>query len=88
VVEFTDGTVNNYYANVIAENMFAKVHAEGKQYMLMDEMIDHRANDLVLQVTDGFVISQNGNRVPKKTTHGWDLLVLWRESRLCGRYRQ
>jgi hypothetical protein len=35
--------------------------------MLMDEITDHRADDSALRVTDGFVISRNGNRVPKKT---------------------
>jgi hypothetical protein len=28
VVEFTDGSVENYYANVIAENMFAQIDTE------------------------------------------------------------
>jgi hypothetical protein len=74
-----DGTVDNYYANVIAENMFAQVDAEDKQYMLMHEITDHRADDSALRVTDGFVISRNGNRVLTKTTCGWELLVLWRD---------
>jgi hypothetical protein len=45
VVEFSDGTGNNYYTKVIAENMFAQVDAEGtKQYLLMEEIIDHRCD--------------------------------------------
>ena len=71
--------VDNYYANVIAENMFAQVDTEGKQYLLMNEIIDHRADDSALRGTDGFVTIRNGNRVPKKTTRGWELLVMWRD---------
>ena len=42
VVEFTDGTEENYFANVVAENMFAQVDSEGWQYLLMSEITDHR----------------------------------------------
>jgi hypothetical protein len=42
VVEFTDGTEENYFANVIAENMFSQVDNEGRQYLLMEEITDHR----------------------------------------------
>jgi hypothetical protein len=31
-VEFTDGTIDKYQANVIAENMFAQVDDEGNQF--------------------------------------------------------
>ena len=79
VVEFTDGSVENYYANVIAENMFAQIDTEGRQYLLMDEIIDHRYDDSALRADDGFIVSRNGNRVPKKTTRGWQLLVSWKD---------
>jgi hypothetical protein len=79
VVEFTDGTEENYFANVIAENMFAQVDSEGKQYLLMEEITDHRRNALAVRADDGFVVARNGNKVPKKTTIGWELMVTWKD---------
>jgi hypothetical protein len=79
VVEFTDGTEENYFANVIAENMFAQVDSEGRQYLLLAEITDHRRNGLAVKASDGFVITRNGNKVPKKTTAGWELLVAWKD---------
>ena len=79
VVEFTDGTEENYFANVIAENMFAQVDGEGRQYLLMQEITDHRRNELAVKVDNGFVLTRNGNRVPKKTTAGWELMVTWKD---------
>ncbi len=80
VVEFTDGSTENYFANVIAENMYAQVDDEGRQYQLLDEIADHRSDRTTLRVEDGFTVSQNGNRVPKQTTCcGWFLLVNWKD---------
>jgi hypothetical protein len=79
VVEFTDGTEENYFANVIAENMFAQVDGEGRQYLLMSEITDHRHDESAVSPDDGFVTSSNGNRVPKKTTRGWELMVVWKD---------
>ncbi len=33
IVEFTDGSTENYFANVIAERMYAQVDSEGNQYL-------------------------------------------------------
>ena len=79
VVEFTDGSTENYFANVIAENMYAQVDDEGRQYQLLDEIADHRSDGTALRIEDGFTVSHNGNRVPKQTTRGWSLLVNWKD---------
>jgi hypothetical protein len=79
VVEFTDGTVENYFANVIAENMYAQVDSEGNQYQLLDEIIDHKSDDSAIKIGHGFTRSRNGNMVPKTTTRGWSLLVSWKD---------
>ena len=80
VVEFTDGrTEENYFANVIAENMFAQIDGEGRQFLLLNEITDHHRNELAVKADDGFMVSRNGNKVPKKTTRGWELLVTWKD---------
>ena len=79
VVEFTDGSTENYFANVIAECMYAQVDAEGNQFQLLDEITDHKSDNSAIRIDDGFVTSRNGNRVPKPTTRGWSLLVSWKD---------
>jgi hypothetical protein len=44
-VEFTDGTIEQYAANVIAENMYAQVDDEGNMFQLLDEIMDHKKDD-------------------------------------------
>ena len=79
VVEFTDGSTENYFANIIAECMYAQVDSEGNLYQLLIEITDHRSDDLAIQIADGFVTSRNENRILKSTTRGWSLLVTWKD---------
>jgi len=79
VIEFTDGTEQNYMANIIAENMYAQVDSEGNQFQLLQEISDHRKDGSAVPMGDGFVRSKNGNEVPKITTRGWELLCNWKD---------
>jgi hypothetical protein len=78
-VEFTNGTVEQYAANVIAENMYAQVNDEGNMFQLLDEIMDHKKDDTVIEIANGTVTLANGNAKPKITTQGWQLLVLWKD---------
>jgi hypothetical protein len=78
-VEFTDSTHERYQANIIAENMYAQVDSEGNEYLLMQEITDHKSNNSAILIADGTVRSANGSEKPKKTTRGWFLLVQWKD---------
>jgi hypothetical protein len=78
-VELEDGTTEEFYANVIAENLFSQVDSEGNQYVLMKEISDHRRDKSAVPISDGWVEMKNGRRFRKKTTRGWQLLVEWKE---------
>ena len=65
VVEFTDGTTDNYFANVIAKCMYAQIDSKGNHYQLLSEITDHRSDNSAIQIADGFITSRNGNCVPK-----------------------
>ena len=78
-VEFPDGQVAEYSANVIAENMYAQCDIEGNQYLLLDEIIDWRKDDTAVKIEDKYVTSHNGNRHYRKTTKGWELCGLWKD---------
>ena len=74
-VEFEDGTVERYHANIIAEHIYSQIDGDGYGRTLLDEIIDHRRDDTAIDAADGFVPGPNGSKVPKQTTRGWWLLV-------------
>ena len=43
-VMFPDGAVQQYGANVIAENLYGQVNEDGYRYQLLDSIIDHRTD--------------------------------------------
>ena len=77
-VEFPDGDVAEYSANLIAENMFAQCDPEGNQHLLMDAIVDHKADDKAVKFADRFVIVK-GKRYHRKTTVGWKLCIRWKD---------
>ncbi|MEM7375832.1 MAG: hypothetical protein AAF587_45000, partial [Bacteroidota bacterium] len=79
IIEYPDGAQEEYTANMIAENIYSSVDSEGKSFAIMKEITDHRRDNSALKPHEGFVISRNGNRVPKRTTRGWKLLVEWKD---------
>ncbi len=78
-VEFPNGEVAEFSANVIAENMWAQCDVEGRQHLLLDAIVGHRKLDTAVAVADGTVVDRYGRKSPKKTTKGWDLCVKWKD---------
>jgi hypothetical protein len=78
-VEFPDGHVEEFTANTIAECLYSQVDDEGKQYILLDDIIDFRVTKEAIPEENRFQISPNGNIHPQRTTKGWDLCVLWKD---------
>ena len=60
-VEFPDGQVAEYSANVIAENMYTQCDTEGNQYLLLDEIVDWQSDETATKLEDKYVYSCNGN---------------------------
>jgi hypothetical protein len=67
-----------YTANMIAESMWAQCNIDRNQWLLMEAIIDHRANDLAVKEADGYVvINKRKHRI--KITKGWELCVQWQD---------
>ena len=81
-VEFTDGTREKYQANVIVENMYAQADSEGNQYLLLDEITDHRKDASAIPISEGTIRNRSGTEKPKVTTRGWELLVQFKDGSL------
>ena len=77
-VLFPDGTIKQYAANTIAENMWAQVDSEGNQYFTLDCITDHRRNENAVDKSDQYMTTKRGVRKLRQTTVGWDLCVQWK----------
>ena len=62
--------------------MYEQVISEGNQNQLLSKITDHRSDNSAIQIADGFITSRNENSVPKPTTRGWSLIVLWKDGLL------
>jgi len=79
LVEFKDGSVAEYTANVIAENIYSQIDSEGRSFAVLQEISGHRKEPgVALDMENGYTVSANGNKVPKRTTKGWQLQVEWK----------
>ena len=77
IVKYGDRTTKEYFANVIAENLYSQIDNEGRQHMIFREITDHKKGPMAIEKEDGYYLTRAGNRHPKKTTRGWKLCVEW-----------
>ena len=80
-VEFPDGEVKEYAANVIAENMLGQVDNEGLTITLLDAILDSKKDKHAVAKEDQYAITTRGGRRLRKTTCGWKLLVRWKDGK-------
>jgi hypothetical protein len=77
-----DGVSERYRANVIAEIIYSQCDTEGHTFLVLQEIADHKSDLLAIPIGNGFDVSHNGNRTPKKTKRGWQLLCNWKDGSL------
>jgi hypothetical protein len=78
-VKFPKGQVEEYSANVIAQNLYSQLDSEGHRFVLLDEIVDFMKDKDAVHSEDLFVISSNGNIHKRRTTKGWHLCILWKD---------
>jgi hypothetical protein len=78
-VEFPDGQVLEYSANVIAENMLTQVDSDGYSLSLMEGIIDYRKDETAVPMEDKYIYTKSGQRHLRHTTSGWKLLIQWKD---------
>jgi hypothetical protein len=78
-VEFPDGTEKEYSANIIAESLYSEVDQDGRQFQLIDEIIDHSSDASAVSRDDMYVDKDGPNRHLRRTTKGWKLLIQWKD---------
>lgn len=78
-VIFPDGETSEYSANVIAECLYSQVDSEGRQFLLLDELVDWKRTDDAIEDEEILQVSHNGNLHKRRTTKGWKLCVKWKD---------
>jgi hypothetical protein len=73
-IEFPDGHIDEYTANIIAKNMYAQCDNEGNQFNFPEIIVDHKSDcravecaDMYIKHTvevDEYVVSKNLKYVP------------------------
>jgi len=79
-VEFPDGELKEYAANILAENMLSQVDDEGHNILLMRDIIDFKKDEAIaVPMIDKYLVTRSGQRRLRKTTQGWSFLVNWKD---------
>ena len=76
---FPDDSIQQYAANIIAENMYSQVDANDHSHTLLDSIIDYDKTSNAVDIEDIHVTTKSGQRKIKKSTQGWNLLILWKD---------
>ena len=78
-VEFNDGTVKEYSANVIAENILTQVASDGFSTTMINGIIYHRKDEATsISKSDMYIFTRCWKSKIIKTTCGWSLLIQWK----------
>lgn len=77
LIEFDDGSIEEYMANQIAEEVFMSVDDEGFLTAELKEIVDHKKDGSAVYGDDAWVRIR-GKKFRRQTTKGWHLLVQWK----------
>ena len=79
-VEFPDGEIKEYSANVIAMNMYSQVDADGYRTQLIEDIVDFQRDTNAVRMEDKYITTPSGQRRMRKSTVGWKLLVQFKNN--------
>ena len=77
-VQFPDGTVCAYGANIIAQSMYQQLDSQGRTHTVLSCILDHSCDSDAVDIKDKYVITKSGQKCLRKTTDGWKCLVEWK----------
>ena len=75
-VEFPDGDVREYAANIIADNMLSQVDNEGFTLQHLVEIVDASSDNSGVLKLNLYCNIKRGKRIIH-TTCGWKMIVRW-----------
>ena len=78
-VEFSDGTIKEYAANIIAQNLHSILESNGNRKDILDAILDHKTDGNNTSKRNKHLITKSGKKRVLKSTAGWKLLVRWND---------
>ena len=78
-VEFSDGTVNEYCANVIAQNLYNIVEDSNTESRSLEAILDHDSSIDSKHKTKKYIVTKSGQKRERKSTAGWKILICWND---------
>ena len=76
-VEFPDGDVKKYAANLITKNVLSQVDPNVYYTNTMEAILDHKRDGTAVRMTDKFFKTKQGKLTQQHTTVGWSFLIKW-----------
>ena len=61
-IEFPDGDVKKYSANIIAENLLAQVDPEGLHTNVLEAILDHKRDGTAVPMSGKYFKTKQGKR--------------------------
>ena len=80
-VEFPDGEVKEFAANILAGNCMLQVDSNGHHSQLLDCITDVRCDDRDIAKADGYNTTKRGQRKRRETKVGWHLDTKWKNGK-------
>lgn len=74
-VEFPDGELRKYGANVIAQNVLSQCDEDGFYTNSLKSIITHSREGNAVRMADKYIVTKSGQKRLRKTTIGWKFLV-------------
>ena len=79
-VEFSDGQVKEYLANLVAKNMLTQVDVNGYSLTLMEGIVHYlKGKSTAMSKEDKHITIKSGQQQLQHTTAGWKFLVCWKD---------
>ena len=69
-LDYYNGTHDQYFASVIADHLYSQIDSKEQHVLLLEDISDHRKDGTALEVSNGYTVRHNGDRIPNKTTRG------------------
>jgi hypothetical protein len=71
-LEFPDGNIMEYAANMLAENMLSQLDPYGYNTILLKEIIDYRRDDSAVPLEDKYLTTSSGQRRLRELLVAWE----------------
>ena len=79
-VDFPEGEIREYAANVIAENILSQVDSEGFTVQHLSQIVNIVSDESAVEKSELYCTTKRGNRRMRHTTCGWKFLVRWKDN--------